>query len=536
MITVKDIAGLAAHLEKKDPHGLEKADVGLSNVLNYRVATSAEAKAGKSNTLYMTPLRTNELATAIANGITKSTLGLGAVQNYGIATQSEAIGGKSNTSYMTPLRTKELATAIANGITKSTLGLGNVANYGIATQAEAIAGTVGTEYMTPLRVKQAIDAHKVTKSSLGLGNVANYGIATQSEAEAGNVNTEYMTPLRVKQAINALAASGGDSWEINAVDNGLFGYARHVETGLCLQWGQTPAIEEEKAVICYYRRPFTTRPFAITTGDLGWTSDSPPNNPRELAEVRSSIAGKSITESRFVMVTNQVNGKNIDGIVMSWMALGFSAGGVTLVSENSRCVLTTSIGTYGYGAMSRGAGHIVAPYTTTGGGAGGGTAPGGGGCIVYDVVMPLHDGTIKLAEDIKVGDRLPTRHFKDMPMGEDKEWLNWSTEVGTESTPEVVTVTAVRKSSYTEYFILNDTLKITRQHEILVGKQGVWKWLDVRDIEEGDYLLDARGEAVVVKTKVQVNDTISVFDFDVEEIDTYIAGGYLVHNAEQVQK
>lgn len=489
MITVKDIAGLAAHLEKKDPHGLEKGDVGLSNVLNYRVATSAEAKAGNSNTLYMTPLRTKELATQIANGITKSTLGLGKVQNYGIATQSEAV-----------------------------------------------AGTVGTEYMTPLRVKQAIDAHKVTRSSLGLEKVANYGIATQSEAEAGNVNTEYMTPLRVKQAINALAGSGGDSWEINAVDNGLFGYARHVDTGLCLQWGQTPAIEENRAVICYYRRPFTTRPFAITTGDLGWTGDNVPDNADELAEIRSSVVGKSITESRFVMATNKVNGSNTDGLVMSWMALGFSAGGVTLVSENSRCVLTTSIGGYGNGALSRGAGHIVAPYTTSGGGSGGGTAPGGGGCIIHDVVMPLHDGTIKLAKDIKVGDRLPTRHFKDMPMGEDKEWLNWSTEVGTESTSEVVTVTAVRESSYTEYFILNDTLKITRQHEILVGKQGVWKWLDVRDIEEGDYLLDARGEAVVVKTKVQVNETISVFDFDVEEIDTYIAGGYLVHNAENSQK
>jgi len=494
MITVKDIAGLAAHLDTKDPHALEKADVGLNNVLNYRVASSTEAKAGTSNTLYMTPLRS-----------------------------------------------KELIDSLTAKITKSSLGLSNVVNYGIATQAEAEAGSVNTEYMTPLRVKQAIaklhgglsNPHGITKSTVGLGSVSNYSVASTTEATSGSSNSRYMTPLRVKQAIEAMASSGG-SWEIDAVDNGLFGYARHVESGFCIQWGQTPSMEENKAVMCYYRRPFTTRPFAITKADLGWTGDTYPDNPDEIAEIKSSIIAKSITESRFVMASSKMKGSNTDGLVMSWIAIGLSAGGVTLVSENSRCVFQSSVSGYGNGQPTRGAGHIVAPTSSSGGGSGG-SAPGGG-CIVYDVAMPLHDGTIKLAEDIVVGDRLPTRHFKDMPMGENKEWLNWSTEVGTDTTPEVVTVTAVRESTYHEYFIVNRTLKITRQHEILVGKEGVWQWLDVRDIEVGDYLLDAQGNAKVVESIAQVDETISVFDFDVEEIDTYIAGGYLVHNAEQIQK
>ncbi len=65
--TVTSVAG------KTGAVSLAKADVGLSSVANYGVATTAEAEAGTSNSRYMTPLRVKE---AISNNVT-TTVGAG---------------------------------------------------------------------------------------------------------------------------------------------------------------------------------------------------------------------------------------------------------------------------------------------------------------------------------------------------------------------------------------------------------------------------------------------------------------------------
>lgn len=51
---------LQAHInDKNDPHNVTPLQVGLDIVQNYKVATDAEAKAGTSNTLYLTPYLAN---------------------------------------------------------------------------------------------------------------------------------------------------------------------------------------------------------------------------------------------------------------------------------------------------------------------------------------------------------------------------------------------------------------------------------------------------------------------------------------------
>lgn len=52
---------LIAHINSKtNPHEVTKAQVGLGNVENYGIASSAEAKAGTSNVKVMTPVRVKE--------------------------------------------------------------------------------------------------------------------------------------------------------------------------------------------------------------------------------------------------------------------------------------------------------------------------------------------------------------------------------------------------------------------------------------------------------------------------------------------
>lgn len=243
---------LQAHIDDtNNPHHVNKTQVGLGNVQNYAVATTAEAQAGLVDDKYMTPLKTKDAINALAGNlltahtndlnnphqVTKAQVGLGSVENYTVASNVEATAGTANNRYMTPLRVKEaidqfagsaLNAHIANvnnphSVTKAQVGLGNVLNYGIATTAEALAGTSNTKYSTPLRVQEAIDQfsngtfathvnntnnpHSVTKAQVGLGSVQNYTVATTTEARAGTADNRYMTPLKVKEAIDVLAAN-----------------------------------------------------------------------------------------------------------------------------------------------------------------------------------------------------------------------------------------------------------------------------------------------------------------------------------------
>lgn len=218
--------GLSAHVnDKNNPHGTTKAQVGLGNVPNYLQATVAQAQAGTDNASFMTPYLVTQAITTqagqmLSNHVTdygnphqvsKAQVGLGLVQNYGIATDADALAGTSNAMYMTPylvsLMMARGSDASLTGhlndfnnphkVTKAQVGLDLVENYGIASAAQAIAGTDNGTYMTPYLVSQAIqntspqlmtdhiadldNPHKVTKAQVGLGNVPDYPAATTAD-------------------------------------------------------------------------------------------------------------------------------------------------------------------------------------------------------------------------------------------------------------------------------------------------------------------------------------------------------------------
>lgn len=240
---------LSAHIANtNNPHGTTKAQVGLSNVVNYALASTAQAQAG-SGEAYMTATLTGAAITALAvaplnahisrtdnpHAVTKAQVSLGNVDNFATASTAQAQAGTANNLFMTPAGTRALVDAVAgnaltshvartdnpHSVTKAQVGLGNVQNYAVASTAQAQAGTDNATYMTPLRVKEAINTlaggnidahiartdnpHNTTKAQVGLGNVLDYGMSDQGNAEAGTSNTLYMSPLRTKQAITAQA-------------------------------------------------------------------------------------------------------------------------------------------------------------------------------------------------------------------------------------------------------------------------------------------------------------------------------------------
>ena len=263
LIETISTAALNDHIaNKNNPHETTKAHVGLGLVQNLQLASQAEAEAAASNARYMTPLRVREaiealvgnaLTTHVADknnphGTNKGQVGLGNVPNYPIATTAQAEAATANDLFMTPALTRSTIEMLVgepfsshrsdlnnpHATSKGHVGLGNVLNYAPATEAEARDATLDTKYMTPLRVRQAIDElvgdlsnthagdlnnpHKTSKLQVGLGNVDNFATATQADATAGTANDKFMTPLRVAQAI-AVMASGSIGPHLTDFDN-----------------------------------------------------------------------------------------------------------------------------------------------------------------------------------------------------------------------------------------------------------------------------------------------------------------------------
>jgi len=249
-INAANDANGASHVgDTNNPHRVNKVQVGLGSVENYPMANIAEATAGLSNELYMTPIRvrnfvenyvnplleTHTLRNDNPHGVTKTQVGLGNVQNYGVATTEQAVAGTSNTLYLTPVALKatldtNVLPVIAahtnridnpHGTTKVQVGLGLVENLPLASEAEAVAGSRNDRYMTPLSTYQMVsqyvgegmnnhisdiaNPHRVTKAQVGLGNVLNYGIATDAQMVTGTADNLYTTPKGVRAAIEEVA-------------------------------------------------------------------------------------------------------------------------------------------------------------------------------------------------------------------------------------------------------------------------------------------------------------------------------------------
>jgi hypothetical protein len=227
-----------AHLDDSDnPHRVDKADVGLGDVDNFRTATVAETIEGMLNNRFVTPSGVRQLIASIntesvashaarfdnPHHVNKDQVGLSNVPNFPVASIEQAKLGEIDSAFMTPQLTRmaitdqvgnSLTTHLGNkanphGTTKAHVGLGLVENYQMATVEEAKAGLAKDRYVSPFLVAQYVqqttggaaaahisdlnNPHQVTKEQVGLGNVDNLKTAVATDYELAN-NSAFATP------------------------------------------------------------------------------------------------------------------------------------------------------------------------------------------------------------------------------------------------------------------------------------------------------------------------------------------------------
>ena len=137
--------------------------------------------------------------------------------------------------------------------------------------------------------------------------------------------------------------------------------------------------------------------------------------------------------------------------------------------------------------------------------------PPGGGCFLAGTRITMADGTTKPIEEIAVGDVVLAYDKTSGQMKPDP----------VKRLHAPVTVDS--------YLLVNDRLRITRTQPVF----SAGKWVEMGQLAVGDTLTGADGRAVPIETLVVVDTPITVYNFDTNPYETFVAEGFIVHRKQE---
>jgi hypothetical protein len=157
--------------------------------------------------------------------------------------------------------------------------------------------------------------------------------------------------------------------------------------------------------------------------------------------------------------------------------------------------------------------------------------PTGGGCLVYGTTLLLSDRTYKNVEDLVIGDELLSLSVSSIPDDEDPTYVNsWTSNSLDDAAFTTTLVTNIIKSTWEAYYLLNNKLKVTYEHVMLIKRDGLWKFTQMENVVVGDYVVDSEGDTVLVDSIQYINSPAETVSIDTEIKDLYFANDILVHN------
>ena len=175
---------------------------------------------------------------------------------------------------------------------------------------------------------------------------------------------------------------------------------------------------------------------------------------------------------------------------------------------------------------------------------------GGLGCLGIGTPITMADGTTKNIEDINIGDSVRAATVRGMPLDFDEEdtWTHWTgvphgnppgsvwatayydiQEVN-RITPASASVQEIYFDFYDNYYLINGSLKATYEHPFFVLRDGSYHFKTTASLLPGDKLFKDNNEFEEITSLEFVQESIETVNLNVENLDVYFGGGYLMHN------
>ncbi len=140
--------------------------------------------------------------------------------------------------------------------------------------------------------------------------------------------------------------------------------------------------------------------------------------------------------------------------------------------------------------------------------------PAGGGCFLAGTRITMADGATKAIEDIAVGDVV----------------LAYDKASGTMKPDPVKHLHAPFTAD--SYLVVNERLHITPTQPVF----SAGRWIEMGQLAVGDTLTATDGSAVPIESIVTVKGPITVYNFDVNPYETFVAEGFIVHRKQETQE
>jgi len=155
-------------------------------------------------------------------------------------------------------------------------------------------------------------------------------------------------------------------------------------------------------------------------------------------------------------------------------------------------------------------------------------------CLTADTPVTLADGSILEIGDIEEGMKLKGYSIDGLLPSSEMNFLDWNSETLDVSEIEVTVQNIVYSFSEKIYNINNGTLKCTAEHPFLVKTlNDEYKFVVAHLLREGDSLIKSTENGVIEELISSINiemESSEIVTIDVEDVDTYLANGYITHN------
>ena len=153
-------------------------------------------------------------------------------------------------------------------------------------------------------------------------------------------------------------------------------------------------------------------------------------------------------------------------------------------------------------------------------------------CFLRDSQITLSDKSKKLIQDLQENDELLSYKLDDFDnLNQDLEYvLNWYSDdfKGGLSTAKVI---SVQQKETNQYIIINNKLKVTPEHMILIKKDDTVEWFPAKNIDKSCLLFTNNDEFEIVNDIQIVDKSTYVYNISVNKIKNYFVEDYLVHSS-----
>jgi hypothetical protein len=157
-------------------------------------------------------------------------------------------------------------------------------------------------------------------------------------------------------------------------------------------------------------------------------------------------------------------------------------------------------------------------------------APDTAPCLAYGSEILMSDNSTKLIENLEIGDRLMSLSINGLDKNIEQNWETFTTN-NLEYSKSTSIVNKLIKGEYSWYYSINNgLLNITYEHPVLIKRNNGILFSEVKNLIEGDYLLNNNDNFILIETIDIINETLNTVSVGIEEDDVYFGNGILVHN------